>query len=108
CVVGPNYKQPIAPPSESGRFVEGRVSPAVAETTAETEGWRLFDQPALDRLITEALVHNTDVRIAAANLQRARAILSEARTARLPTTEVDASFTRQRSRGSSGQSGSGN
>jgi NodT family efflux transporter outer membrane factor (OMF) lipoprotein len=102
CVVGPNYKKPIAPPSESGRFVEGHVSPAVAETQTETEWWRLFDQPVLDRLVAEALAHNTDIRVAAANLQKARAILSEARTARLPTTEVDASFTRQRSRTSTG------
>jgi len=106
CVVGPNYKKPVAPPSEGGRFVEGHVSPAVAETQTETEWWRLFDQPALDRLVAEALAHNTDIRVAAANLQKARAILSEARTARLPTTEVDASFTRQRTRiGGSGSTG---
>ena len=105
CVVGPNSKKSVAPPSESGRFVEGHVSPAVAEAPIETEWWRLFDQPALDRLVAEALAHNTDIRIAAANLQKARAILSEARTARLPTTEVDASFTRQRSRISSGSGG---
>ncbi len=98
CVVGPNYKKPVAPPSESGRFVEGRASPAVAETPTEADWWRLFDQPALDRLVAEALAHNTDIRVAAANLQKARAILSEARTARLPVTELDTSFTRERTR----------
>jgi NodT family efflux transporter outer membrane factor (OMF) lipoprotein len=78
----------------------------VAETPTEAEWWRLFDQPALDRLVAEALAHNTDIRVAAANLQRARAILSEARSARLPTTDNSASFTRQRSRvGGAGSTG---
>ena len=68
----------MAPPTESGRCVEGHVSSAVAETPTEADWWRLFDQPALDRLVVEALAHNTDIRVAAANLQKARAILSEA------------------------------
>jgi NodT family efflux transporter outer membrane factor (OMF) lipoprotein len=96
CVVGPNYVKPTEPVSEGGRFVEGHVSPAVSEAPVEVEWWRLFDQPALDRLVAEALAHNTDVRIAAANLQRARAILSEARSARLPSTVTSASYSRER------------
>ncbi len=49
----------------------------------------------LDRLVADALAHNTDVRTAA-NLQQARAALSEARGARLPGTTASAGYTRQR------------
>ena len=107
CVVGPNYVKPTPPPTESGRFVEGGVSPAVAQTPVEQEWWRLFDEPALDRLLAEAFAHNTDIRVAAANLQKARAILSEARSARLPSTGVDASFSRLRTNSASALPGSG-
>lgn len=107
CAVGPNYVKPTPPPTEAGRFVEGGVSPAVAQTPATQDWWRLFDDADLDRLVAEALAHNTDIRVAAANLQKSRAILSEARSARLPTTQTDASFTRQRARVGTGLSGSG-
>ena len=40
----------------------------------------------LDRLIGDALAANKDLAVAAANLTRTRAVLSEARTARLPST----------------------
>ena len=42
--------------------------------------------------MTQALAKNTDLRAAAANLQRARAMLSEAGAARLPTTGTTAQF----------------
>ncbi|RYD64549.1 MAG: hypothetical protein EOP58_09345 [Sphingomonadales bacterium] len=29
---------------------------------ADTQWWRLFDDPTLDRLVADALAHNTDVR----------------------------------------------
>ena len=61
------------------------------------EWWKLFDSPVLDRLVTEALAANTDLRMAAANLERARAALSETRSARFPSTTLagGASYGRQ-------------
>jgi outer membrane protein TolC len=32
--------------------------------------WRLYRDPLLDRLVTQALAHNTDLRQAVANLER--------------------------------------
>jgi NodT family efflux transporter outer membrane factor (OMF) lipoprotein len=95
CAVGPNYRPPATPAAASGAFVDQGVA-KVSTAPAESEWWRLFRDPALDRLVADALAHNTDVRIAAANLQRARAVLSEARVQRLPATDVSASYTRQR------------
>lgn len=95
CAVGPDYQRPETPQAAAGPFVDPgttKVSPGVAEG----EWWRLFADPALDRLVVEALTYNTDIRQASANLKRARAILSEARGQRLPTTEVQGQYSRQR------------
>jgi NodT family efflux transporter outer membrane factor (OMF) lipoprotein len=40
--------------------------------------WRLYHDPKLDELVRQALVSSTDLRVAAANLQRARFQMSEA------------------------------
>jgi NodT family efflux transporter outer membrane factor (OMF) lipoprotein len=95
CAVGPNYRMPAPQPATTGAFIDPGT--ARVDVSAPTGAWwHLFNDPALDRLIDDALNHNTDVRIASANLRQARAILSETRGARLPTTSPSASYTRQR------------
>ncbi|PTS88845.1 RND transporter [Sphingomonas sp. HMWF008] len=95
CVVGPNYVKPSTPlPATGGSFSETARGPAVAATALPDHWWRLYDDPVVDRLVTEALSHNTDIRVAAANLERARAVLSEQRGARLPTTSPSAQYSR--------------
>ncbi|QNQ10187.1 efflux transporter outer membrane subunit [Sphingomonas alpina] len=96
CTVGPNYERPATSAGAAGGFSETGRSSAVAATTLPDDWWKLYDDPILDRLITDALVHNTDIRVAAANLARARAALSEQRGARLPSTDISASATRSR------------
>jgi NodT family efflux transporter outer membrane factor (OMF) lipoprotein len=95
CAVGPNYHPPEIQPAAVGPFVDPGTS-SVSAASAQPEWWRLFRDPTLDRLVADALAHNTDVRVAAANLRRARAVLSEARNQRLPATEISGSYTRQR------------
>lgn len=97
CAVGPDYKRPQTPGSTPG--AENFVDPGVTKvSTGVVEGqwWRLFNDPVLDRLVLDALAHNTDVRAASANLRRARAVLGEARAGRLPTTNLTAGYNRQR------------
>ena len=95
CVVGPNYVKPSTPlPVTGGSFSETARGSAVAATALPDHWWRLYDDPVVDRLVTEALSHNTDIRVAAANLERARAVLSEQRGARLPTTSPSAQYSR--------------
>ncbi|HEU4650825.1 MAG TPA: TolC family protein, partial [Croceibacterium sp.] len=52
--------------------------------------WRLYDDPVLDGLVTDALAANTDVRQAMARIERARAGLRAAGAARLPQTSIGA------------------
>ena len=95
CAVGPNYERPKSTPTETGGFVDPAVQ-RLSTTPASGDWWKLFDDPALDRLVGDALAYNTDVREAAANLAKARAVLSEARGARLPATTVSGGYQRIR------------
>lgn len=98
CAVGPNYKHPTTPGGETaapGAFVDPGTT-MVSTGPVEGQWWRLFRDPVLDRLVQDALSHNTDVRQASANLRRARALLSEARSGLLPTTNATGSYTRRR------------
>ncbi|WCT74762.1 TolC family protein [Sphingomonas naphthae] len=99
CAVGPNYVKPASTPARDGTFVDPAAARADAVTPAPVPAgtwWRLFDDPVLDRLIADALAHNADVREAAANVRKARALLSEAKTDRLPTTNLSGGYTRNR------------
>lgn len=89
--IGPDYRQPPLPTGAGGAFVS-----AAPVTTAATPDawWRLYEDAVLDDLVRTALGANTDLRVAAANLRRARASLSESRSARLPTTNITGSGTR--------------
>jgi NodT family efflux transporter outer membrane factor (OMF) lipoprotein len=51
--------------------------------------WRLYDDRRLDTLIGQALAANTDLRAAAANLERSRALLREAKTLREPSVMLN-------------------
>ncbi len=105
CAVGPNYVKPQPAPAAAAAFTSA-AAPVFDPSKPEGAWWRLFNDPALDALIAQAFAANTDLRVAAANLERARALLSEERAGRLPSTDVNASATRRRVNGAS-SSGSG-
>jgi len=92
CAVGPDYQRPAALPAEQVRLAEALENGAVTPSPLPDQWWHLFNDAELDRLVAQALAKNTDLRAAAANLQRARAMLSEAGAARLPTTGTSAQF----------------
>jgi len=95
CVVGPNYKTPTTPvPPTGGAFAEAGIGKGITPTPLPDHWWRLYNDPVVDRLVEDALAHNTDIRVAAGNLERARAVLSEQRGARLPTTGPTAQYSR--------------
>lgn len=89
CASSPGYRPPATPESAAGAFV---TRPAGTDTAASlpTDWWRLYNDPALDKLVQEALSANTDLRVALANLERSRAIYTQARGGLLPSTNVSA------------------
>lgn len=90
CATGPDYARPVTTSASAGKFIAA-TTPAV-DPLAPVEGrwWRLYNDPVLDGLITDALAANTDIRQAVARLERARASLREVRTDRLPDVGVSA------------------
>jgi multidrug efflux system outer membrane protein len=92
CMVGPNYKRPAADASSVYRGVspEQPAGPNVA-SFGDQKWWDAFQDDALRDLIRSALQQNYDVRIAAARIVQARALVGIARADQLP--EVDAAAT---------------
>lgn len=107
CVMGPNHADPRPGSPAQTPFVSG-TSPVFSGDQPPGRWWSLFADPLLDRLIEQALAHNTDLRVAAASLRRARAVLRETRTGRFPTATFNASATYSRQSGDQiGFSGAG-
>jgi len=105
CAVGPNFHRPAAPqvrayapppafqPStapDAQHIVQGMDVPA--------RWWTLFQSPALDGLVDQAIANNPDTAAAEAALRQARELLYAQRGAYLPT--VSGSFDATRARNS--------
>ena len=91
CAVGPGAPEATLPSPASGAFIGQGLTCAVSPAEARSDWWRLYDDPVLDGLVAQALAENNELEAAAANLRLVRASLSEARSARLPSTTVGAS-----------------
>ncbi|HYZ48149.1 MAG TPA: TolC family protein, partial [Sphingomonas sp.] len=91
CAVGPNYVAPTPPAPATGAFLSTAPQATSAAPAVEGEWWRLYKDPVLDRLVAEALQANTDVRVAVARLERARASLREVRADRTPQVNLGGS-----------------
>lgn len=90
--VGPDYRSP-APQAPAQQPFVGAASPLFTGDEPPGRWWSLFRDPVLDRLVQQALTANTDLRVAAANLARTRALLRETGAARLPSTTASGSVT---------------
>ena len=73
-----------------GGLVSASDEPSLAQAEPDAMWWRLYDSPELDGLITDALENNNSLAQAVASLEQVRASLGEARSARLPSTELSA------------------
>lgn len=92
CVsMAPTYERPepnvaVVTPAADGKAVD-----------AAELGWReFFPDPQLQSLIASALEHNGDLRLAALNIEAARAQYNIQSAERLPTLDATGSFTRSR------------
>jgi NodT family efflux transporter outer membrane factor (OMF) lipoprotein len=91
CSTGPNYVAKPIPASATGPFVAASSSTVLSDAQPAGKWWRLYDDPVLDDLVSDALAANTDIRVAAAHLAKARALLHEEGGAREPQASVGAS-----------------
>ena len=63
CTMGPDYKRPDVPTSDSWR-----LAPGTSESIANMPWWELFKDEELQKLIRTALQENLDLRVAAATV----------------------------------------
>jgi multidrug efflux system outer membrane protein len=94
CMVGPKYHTPVAPaPSQ---FKEGGTPGSGTPEIAYSDWWRVFKDPELARLETEADAANQDIKLAIARVEQAEAGARYARSFLLPTISLGASAGRTR------------
>ncbi len=80
CAIGPDYKRPEIDAPQAYRYGDGEGK----TDAADSEWWKQFNDPVLDKYIAEALVNNKNVKIAAANVERAAGGLMTTRSALFP------------------------
>ena len=91
--VGPDYRGPPAAalvnsPTAQGTFISASGSEFLQGMAADA-WWHLYDSALLDQLIGQALVANTDLRVARANLERSAALVDEVRAQRQPSAVIN-------------------
>ena len=87
CAVGPDYKPPATEPAHiSADNLKGF-------DRAHFEGiwWQQFDDPTLNKLVTQSLAGNRELRVAFARLRAARAIRDDVSNDAMPTITSRAS-----------------
>ncbi len=99
CRVGPNYSRPQLSTPEKFRGLAPEIaSPSSTATFAEMKWWTVFQDKVLEDLIREALANNYDVRIAAARVAQAEAIVGVTKADQLPSIGGSAGIEQMRSR----------
>lgn len=91
--VGPDYHEPtVQVPTDFAN----QDQPAMSTSDVEVAWWRGFQDDDLNRLVSEALTDNHDIRIATARLREARAQLSFTEFDRYPTVTTEETYIYER------------
>ncbi len=91
CTLGPDYARPPVDAPAAFRF-----EPKEVAETADTAWWKQFGDPVLDDLIDAALANNLNVKVAAANVEQALAVITQTRSALFPQVGYTGSAGRAR------------
>jgi outer membrane protein, multidrug efflux system len=92
----PEYQRPEAPAKASWSRPPATMSAAEAVTPG---WWAQFGDPYLDTLVAQATAGNSDLRVLAARITVANAQIAEARAGALPTVDVAAGASLQKTTG---------
>lgn len=85
CTVGPKYKRPPVSVPDVYRAAAADADKQSTTSLGNEKWWELFQDEQLQQLIRTALTENYDVRIAAARIMQAQAIVGIRRADQLPT-----------------------
>ena len=92
-----DYKRPDAPTKSS--WSQPPEATASAFVTISPQWWMQFGDPYLDSLVTKAVEGNFDLKILAARIEVANAQIGEARAGALPTVDIGAGASLEKSTG---------
>jgi len=85
CKAGANYKRPeLQPPA----LYRGQAPIPAAESLADTVWWQVFEDPVLQAHVRDGILHNLDLRLAAARVVEARALAGVAKSFLYPQVSV--------------------
>lgn len=103
CSLAPRYERPASPVAE--RYDTSDATNAATQAAADI-GWeQFFSDPRLQAVIRTALENNRDLRVAALNVERVRALYNIQRTALIPSLDATADGSRRRTPGDLSASG---
>lgn len=96
CKLGPNYKRPKIDTPSVYRAADQQAATQNAASLGDEKWWTVYQDPELQQLIRTALAENYDVKIAAARVLQAQAVLGITRADQFPTVDAGASGVNQR------------
>jgi multidrug efflux system outer membrane protein len=105
CSLAPKYQRPAAPVAATYPVDASTVSSLSAAPAAELAWQRFFGDARLRGIILLALENNRDLRVAALNVERIRAIYSIQRSVLIPQLDATGDAVRQRTPASLSPSG---
>ena len=94
CSFAPDYNRPAMDIPET--WSKAPYSLPMATRSLEVQWWKRFNDPVLDKLVEEALLHNQNLAAAVARVDQARAYLGLARADYFPTLSGSGSAGRAR------------
>jgi multidrug efflux system outer membrane protein len=96
CKLGPNYKRPKIDTPTVYRAADQSAGTQNAASLGDEKWWTVYQDPELQQLIRRALAENYDVKIAAARVLQAQAVLGITRADQFPTLDAGVSGLNQR------------
>jgi multidrug efflux system outer membrane protein len=93
CKVGPRYERPDPKPVP---VFKSQVGPSEANSIADLPWWQVFNDKALQSLITEGLTNNYDLLTATARIEEARQHVAVVRSQLFPQVGYQAIAARQK------------
>src|SRR6478609_10784171 len=96
CTVGPNYKRPKIDAPSVYRGADQQAAMQNAASLGDEKWWTVYQDLELQKLIRTALTENYDVRIAAARVLQAQAVLGITRADQFPTVTGGVSTSNER------------
>ncbi len=85
CNVGPDYKRPDAPMTETFKATPEWKIAAPGDDVSKGEWWKIYRDPVLDGLMSEVAINNQNVALYVARVRQAQALVSGANAARYPS-----------------------